>query len=154
MSLVDKVSIVWCLQKQFIYSFLIMSNKLTKRFSIIVTKSWNSRTNCCLVYLSVHMCDAEKKVGVWYIFSILPLGSWAHMKSRRVLITDHSFSHFRRVKTLAVFIRRCLFLPTSSPFPQKESVAEQSSDCVRWSTVLNGGLAWYEISHIYWKSSK
>ena len=28
MSLVDKVSIVWCLQKQFIYSFLIMSNKL------------------------------------------------------------------------------------------------------------------------------
>ena len=37
MNLVDKVSIVWCLQKQFIYSFLIMSNKLTKRFSIIVT---------------------------------------------------------------------------------------------------------------------
>ena len=51
MNLVDKVSIVWCLQKQFIYSFLIMSNKLTKRFSIIVTKSWNSRTNCCLVYI-------------------------------------------------------------------------------------------------------
>ena len=149
MNLVDKVSIVWCLQKQFIYSFLIMSNKLTKRFSIIVTKSWNSRTNCCLVYLSVHMCDAEKKVGVWYIFSILPLGSWAHMKSRRVLITDHSFSHFGRVKTLAVFIRRCLFLPTSSPFPQKESAAEQSSDCVRWSTVLNRGrgLVW-NFSHL------
>ena len=27
------------------------------------------------------------------------------------------FSHFRQVKTLSVFIRRCLFLPTSSPFP-------------------------------------
>ena len=30
----------------------------------------------------------------WDIFSIFPLGSWAHMKSRRVSITDHSFHTF------------------------------------------------------------
>ena len=53
-----------------------MSNKLTKRFSIIVTKSRNSRTNCCLVYLSVHMCDAEKKVGVTNIQDVLDGLGW------------------------------------------------------------------------------
>ena len=39
--------------------------------------------NCCLVYLSVHMCDATWRYYIqdvldglgWYIFSILPLGS-------------------------------------------------------------------------------
>ena len=100
-------------------NFLIMSNNLTKRFSIIVTKSWNSRTNCCLVYLSVHVWrlkeswryiiqDVLDGLG-WYIFSILPLGSWARMKSRRVSITDHSFHTF-------IEWRRFLFLSDAACF--------------------------------------
>ena len=148
MSLVDKVSIVWCLQKQFIYSFLIMSNKLTKRFSIIVTKSWNSRTNCCLVYLSVHMCDAEKKVGVWYIFSILPLGSWAHMKSRRVSITDHSFHTLVEWRHL-LFLSDAVFFYPPPPLFQKGKCSgavirlREMINSVKWRT----GLVW-NFSHL------
>ena len=96
-----------------------MSNRLTKRFSIIVTKSWNSPTNCCLVYLSVHMCDAEEKVALEHPGGI----RWARMVHFYQYEMEGSidywpfFSHFHRVKTLSVLIRRCLLLSASSPFP-------------------------------------
>ena len=99
----------------------------------------------------------------WYIFSILPLGSWARMTPRWVSITDNSFHIF-------VGWRRFLFYPKLSVFTHilPFSLKGQCSGAViRLREIINGvkwasaclsfkaaGLGWYEISHIYWKSGK
>ena len=74
------------------------------------------------------------------------------------------FSHFHRVKTLSVFIRRCLFLPTSTPFSLKgkcsgaviwlREIINSVKWALAWLSFKAAGLGWYEISHIYWKSCK
>ena len=95
----------------------------------------------------------------WYIFSILPLGSWALMNSRWVSITDHSFHTFA-----FCFYPKLSIFTHLLPFSLK---GQCSGAVIRLREIINGvkwasaclsfkaaGLGWYEISHIYWKSGK
>ena len=98
-----------------------------------------------------------------YIFSILPLGSWARMKSRRVSITDYSFHTFikwRRFLILSDAVCFTHLLPFSLKGRCSGAVIRlcEIINSVKWAlawlSFTAAGLGWYEISHICWKSGK
>ena len=55
----------------------------------------------------------------WNIFSILPLGSWARMKSRRVSITDHSFHTLIEWRRFLFLSNAVCFYPPPPLFPKR-----------------------------------
>ena len=66
-----------------------------------------------------HIQDVLDGLG-WYIFSILPLGSWARMKSKRVSITDHSFHTFIEWRRFLFLSDAACFYPPPPLFPKRQ----------------------------------
>ena len=140
-----------------------MSNKLTKRFSIIVTKSWNSRTNCCLVYLSVHVWRLKESWSYiiqdvldglgWYIFSILPLGSWARIEANIILFTlsssEDAFCFYPMRSVFTHLLPFSLKGKCSRAVIRLREIINSVKWALAWLSFKAAGLGCYEISHIY-----